>query len=77
MLVGQMREFIENVKRKVKHLDKEITAGTTNNSERGKEAKNAQKKLEWESNHTNIEFEDSDSMAGAKEEIQEEAPGDD
>jgi hypothetical protein len=65
---SQMRKFIDIVKTNVKHLDNEITAGTTNISECVKDAKKALKKLEGDSDDSDLEFEDSDSTAASEEE---------
>ena len=64
---SQMRKFIDIVKTNVKHLDNEITVGTTSISECVKDAKKALKKLDGDPDDSDLEFEDSDSKAGGEE----------
>tara|TARA_B100000029_G_scaffold63108_1_gene56574 strand:- start:1196 stop:2506 length:1311 start_codon:yes stop_codon:yes gene_type:complete len=65
---GRMRKYIDIITTNVKHLDGEITIGTKRISECLDDAKELLNDLDGDSDHSNIEFEDSDSTAASEEE---------
>ena len=64
----RMRKYIDIITTNVKHLDGEITIGTKRISECLDDAKELLNDLDGDSDHSNIEFEDSDSTAASEEE---------
>lgn len=65
---GKMRKYIDIITTNAKHLDGEITIGTKRISECLDDAKELLNDLDGDSDHSNIEFEDSDSTAASEEE---------
>lgn len=65
----KMKKFIGRIKTNAKHLDREITMGDKRITEVFDDAKELLNDLDGDSDHSNIEFEDSDSTAASEEDI--------
>lgn len=66
---GKMKKFIGRIRTNAKHLDREITMGDKRITEVFDDAKELLNDLDGDSDHSNIEFEDSDSTAASEEDI--------